>query len=76
MPTIKYKFADGHTEEIEVSERELSRQMDKEAISTLESQGMKVTNPDKDEFIKATQTVRDEYGKDFKDVLDRVAAVK
>jgi tripartite ATP-independent transporter DctP family solute receptor len=63
-------------EEIEVSERELSRQMDKEAISTLESQGMKVTNPDKDEFIKATQTVRDEYGKDFKDVLDRVAAAK
>ncbi|MCI8513733.1 MAG: TRAP transporter substrate-binding protein DctP [Lachnospiraceae bacterium] len=62
--------------EIEVSERELSRTMDTEAVSTLESQGMKVTRPDKDEFIEATKTVRDEYGKDYADVLDRVAAAK
>lgn len=62
--------------EVEVSERELSREMDTEAISTLESQGMKVTRPDKAEFIEATQTVRDEYGKDYADVLDRVAAAK
>lgn len=62
--------------EIEVSERKLSREMDTEAISTLESQGMKVTRPDKAEFIEATQKVRDEYGKDYADVLDRVAAAK
>jgi TRAP-type C4-dicarboxylate transport system substrate-binding protein len=62
--------------EVEVSERELSREMDKEAISTLESQGMKVTYPEKQEFIDATQSVRDEFGKDYTDILNRVAAAK
>lgn len=63
-------------EEVEVSERELSRQMDEEAIATLESQGMVVTYPDKAEFIEATQKVRDEYGKDYADILSRVEAAK
>lgn len=63
-------------EEIEVSERELSRQMEEEAIATLESEGMSVTYPDKAEFIAATQSVRDEYGKDYADILSRVEAAK
>lgn len=62
--------------EIEVSERELSRQMEEEAIATLESEGMTVTYPDKAEFITATQSVRDEYGKDYADILSRVEAAK
>ena len=55
---------------------EWRRQMEEEAIATLESEGMTVTYPDKAEFITATQSVRDEYGKDYADILSRVEAAK
>lgn len=63
-------------DEVEVSERELSRQMEQEALETLQSEGMNVTYPDKSEFITATQSVRDEYGKDYADILSRIEAAK
>ena len=63
-------------EEANLAERELSRQMDKEAITTLEEQGMSVTYPDKTELIKETQSVRDTYGADYKETLDKIAAAK
>ena len=63
-------------EEANLAERELSRQMDKEAITTLEEQGMSVTYPDKKELIKETQSVRDTYGADYKETLDKIAAAK
>lgn len=63
-------------EEANLAERELSRQMDKEAISTLEKQGMAVTYPDKTELIAETQSVRDTYGADYKETLDKIAAAK
>lgn len=63
-------------EEANLAERDLSRQMDKEAITTLEDQGMSVTYPDKTELIKETQSVRDTYGADYKETLDKIAAAK
>lgn len=57
-------------------ERELSRKMDKEAIKTLESKGMKVTYPDKQEFINASQPVRDLYGKEYAELLKKIDALK
>lgn len=59
-----------------IYERELSRQMDKEAITTLESNGMKVTYPDKQEFINASQSVRDKYGKEFAETLKQIEALR
>ena len=47
--------------------------MDKAAIDTLESKGMKVTRPDKKEFIADTQAVRDMFGASYKETLDRIA---
>lgn len=62
--------------EASVSERELSRQMDAEAIETLESKGMVVTYPDKQGFIDATQSVRDQYGSEYAEIIERVEAAK
>lgn len=62
--------------EASVSERELSRQMDAEAIETLESKGMVVTYPDKQGFIDATQGVRDQYGSEYADIIAKVEAAK
>lgn len=58
-----------------VSERELSRKMDKEAVLSLASRGMKVTYPDKKPFIERTQGVRDKYGANFKEMAQRIAAL-
>ena len=56
------------------SERELSRKMDKEAITTLESKGMVVTHPDKKKFFAMSQSVRDKYGASFKETLAQIEA--
>lgn len=58
-----------------ISERELSRQMDKEAITTLESKGMVVTYPDKTGFIEKSKSVRDSYGSRFSELSQRIAAI-
>lgn len=57
----------------DIAERTLSREMDKAAIDTLESKGMKVTRPDKKEFIADTQAVRDMFGANYKETLDQIA---
>ena len=57
-----------------IDERKLSREMDKEAIKTLESKGMVVTYPDKKEFFTATEGVREKYGANFKSTLDQIVA--
>lgn len=58
-----------------LDERALSRKMDKEALDTLTSKGMKITYPDKKEFIEATEGVREQFGKNYKDTLDRIKEV-
>lgn len=57
-------------------ERELSRKMDKEAVANLKNKGMVVTYPDKQEFIDASQPVRDEYGKEYAVLLEKIEALK
>ena len=61
--------------EAEVEERALSRTMDKEAIVTLQSKGMVVTYPDKKGFIEKSAPVREKYGANFKQMLERVGAL-
>ena len=63
-------------EEESIQERELSRKMDEEALATLEEKGMKITYPDKEELIRLTQEVRDTYGADYKETLEKIAEVK
>lgn len=58
--------------EEEVEERIRSRQMDEEAIATLESKGMVVTYPDKQPFIEQTESVREKYGAEYMEMLDRI----
>ncbi|WP_281756955.1 TRAP transporter substrate-binding protein [Succinatimonas hippei] len=58
-----------------LDERALSRKMDKEAITTLESKGMVVTYPDKTLFIERSKPVRDFYSKDFPELAARIAAL-
>ncbi|MDY2965365.1 MAG: TRAP transporter substrate-binding protein [Megasphaera massiliensis] len=55
-----------------LDERRLSRQMDKEALDTLASKGMKITYPNKEQFIAATQGVREEFSGAFTDTLNRI----
>lgn len=63
-------------EEANINERVLSREMDQEALKTLESKGMKITYPDKQELIELTQGVRDTYGKDYQETLEKIAEVR
>ena len=36
---------------------------------------MKVSHPDKAAFIEATQSIRDEYGAEYADILEQVNAL-
>lgn len=62
--------------EANVAERELSRKMDEEALETLQSKGMNITYPDKTELIELTQEVRDKYGANYQEILDKIVAAK
>lgn len=62
--------------EVEKNERDLSRKMELEARNTLEKNGMKVTEPNIKEFVEKTKSVRDEYGKEYKDILDKIGNIK
>ncbi len=57
-------------------ERKLSREMDQEAVSNLESMGVKVTYPDKQGFIDATEKIRKKYGGEFSEVLKKIEEQK
>lgn len=56
-------------------EREIARTQNDEALSQLEEAGMVVTYPDKTPFIEATQSIRDEYGAEYSDILEQIAAL-
>lgn len=59
-----------------LDERALSRKMEHEAITTLESKGMVVTRPDKEGFIAKTQGVRDQHGAQFSALAQQIAALR
>lgn len=74
LSTEDQKILTDAMREVEITERTLSREMDQEAIRTLESKGMKVTYPDTAPFIVQTQSVREKFGESFKDILARIEA--
>lgn len=57
-------------------EREEQRRQAEEAIVALEEQGMKVTRPDKQEFIDASTEFRREYGAQYQNIVDMIDAAK
>lgn len=61
--------------ECNISERELSRQMDAEAIAQLEEQGMTVTYPEKQEFIDAASDLYTNWENQFGDVISEIRAL-
>ena len=58
--------------ECDVSERELSRKMDAEAIGKLAEQGMNATYPDKQEFVKAGANLYAQWEAEYGDMITRI----
>lgn len=58
--------------ECSISERELSRQMDAEAIGQLEEQGMSVTYPDKQEFVDAGADLYAKWEEEYGDIITQI----
>lgn len=61
--------------ECNISERELSRQMDEEAIDQLKEQGMTVTYPDKQEFVDAASDLYSEWEEQYGSVISEIRAL-
>lgn len=61
--------------ECSISERELSRQMDAEAIGKLVEQGMTVTYPDKQEFVDAAAELYSGWEEQFGSVISEIRAL-
>lgn len=61
--------------ECNISERELSRQMDEEAIDQLKEQGMTVTYPDKQEFVDAASGLYSEWEEQYGSVISEIRAL-
>lgn len=57
-------------------EREEQRRQAEEAIAELETLGMNVTRPDKQEFIDASEEFRKEYGSEYQFIVDMIEAAK
>ena len=55
-----------------LEERKLSRKMDAESIDQLKEQGMTVTHPDKQEFIKAAAPLYKEWEKQYGDIITKI----
>lgn len=61
--------------ECNLSERELSRDMDEEAIDQLKEQGMTVTYPDKQEFVDAASDLYSEWEEQYGSVISEIRAL-
>lgn len=61
--------------ECNISERELSRQMDEEAIDQLKEQGMTVTYPDKQEFVDAASDLYSKWEEQYGSVISEIRAL-
>ena len=62
-------------EECSISERELSRQMDAEAIGKLEEQGMVATYPDKQEFVDKAANLYSQWEEIYGDVITQIRSL-
>jgi TRAP-type C4-dicarboxylate transport system substrate-binding protein len=61
--------------ECSISERELSREMDSQAIDQLIDQGMTVTYPDKQEFVDAAADLYSAWEEQFGDIISEIRAL-
>lgn len=59
-------------DECGLSERQLSRQMDAQAIAQLQEQGMTVTYPDKQEFIDGAESLYGAWEDQYGDIMARI----
>lgn len=57
-------------------EREEQRRQETEALGKLEDLGMKITRPDKQEFIDATEEFRKEFGTKYQKIVDMIESAK
>jgi len=58
-------------------ERELWQEMEQEAMAELEAQGIEIVEDvDKEAFIEATAPVREEFGAEYSELLERIEAVE
>ena len=61
--------------ECSISERELSRKMDGEAVDQLREQGMTVTYPDKQQFIDKAADLYAQWEEQYGDMISEIRAL-
>ena len=61
--------------ECSISERELSRKMDGEAVDQLKEQGMTVTYPDKQQFIDKAADLSAQWEDQYGDMISEIRAL-
>ncbi|MEO8409475.1 MAG: TRAP transporter substrate-binding protein [Propionivibrio sp.] len=65
------------SKEVTIEQRKLWDARVEESMAKMKAEGVTVVaDVDHDAFFKATQPVRDQYGKDFAGLIDRIQAVK
>ncbi|YCH29998.1 TRAP transporter substrate-binding protein [Erwinia sp. D4-22] len=62
--------------EAQEDERKLWAAYNQQSLDKMKAGGITFQQIDRDVFMKATQPVRDQYGKDYQDLMQQIAAVK
>ncbi|RWR01389.1 C4-dicarboxylate ABC transporter [[Pantoea] beijingensis] len=64
------------SKEAQDEERVLWAKYNDESVAKMKAGGVTFQDIDRDYFVKATQPVRDQYGKNYQDLMQKIAAVK
>ena len=62
--------------EAQEDERKLWAEYNQQSLDKMKAGGVTFQQIDRDYFVKATQPVRDQYGKNYQDLMQQIAAVK
>ncbi|ARJ42425.1 C4-dicarboxylate ABC transporter [Pantoea alhagi] len=62
--------------EAQEDERKLWAEYNQQSLDKMKAGGVTFQQIDRDVFVKATQPVRDQYGKEYQDLMQQIAAVK
>ncbi len=62
--------------EAQDEQRQLWATYNQESLDKMKAGGVNIQDIDRDYFYKATQSVRDSFGKDYKELIERIEAVK
>ncbi|URQ60312.1 TRAP transporter substrate-binding protein [Pantoea alhagi] len=62
--------------EAQEDERKLWAEYNQQSLDKMKAAGVTFQQIDRDVFVKATQPVRDQYGKEYQDLMQQIAAVK